>query len=113
MHSLDDIIKAMENQNKGKIAKGVRNYIEVEIGKQAQQLGYDDLASKYEKINAIIPLKEPLEGMKVRIDGRTFVNYAQFDSGIAIPGHIAGDSSLSSTTFIPENSMICNFSQLN
>jgi hypothetical protein len=27
--------------------------------------------------------------MKVRIDGRTFVNYAQYDSGIVVPGYVA------------------------
>ena len=47
--------------------------------------------------------------MKVRIDGRTFVNYAQFGSGVAVPGYVAGDSRKPHKTFIPNDSMICNF----
>ena len=47
--------------------------------------------------------------MKVRIDGRTFVNYALFDSGVAVPGYIVKDASLPHRTYIPNDSMICNF----
>jgi hypothetical protein len=57
----------------------------------------------------IVPLKEPQPGMKVRIDGRTFVNYAQYDSGIAVPGHVARNTSRPYAKFVPEDSMICNF----
>ena len=58
---------------------------------------------------AIVPLKHPVSGMKVRIDGRTFVNYAQFESGVVVPNFIARDAGLSYKTFIPHDSMVCNF----
>jgi hypothetical protein len=45
----------------------------------------------------------------VRIDGRTFVNYAEYDSGIAVPGYIAKALGGSYRTFVPNDSMICNF----
>ena len=32
--------------------------------------------------------------MKVRIDGRTFVDYASFDSGLAAPGYVAREAGL-------------------
>jgi len=47
--------------------------------------------------------------MKVRIDGRTFVNYAEYPSGIAVPGYLARETGRSYKTFIPNDSMICNF----
>jgi hypothetical protein len=47
--------------------------------------------------------------MKVRIDGRTFVNYAQFESGVVVPDYVARDAGLSYKTFIPKDSMILNF----
>jgi len=38
-------------------------------------MGYFDLQQKFPDVYAIVPLKHPIKGMKVRIDGRTFVNY--------------------------------------
>ena len=47
--------------------------------------------------------------MKVRVDGRTFVNYAQFESGIAVPNYVAGQVDLPHIAYIAKDSMICNF----
>ena len=47
--------------------------------------------------------------MKVRIDGRTFVNYVQFDSGVAVPNYIAEDSELPYRAYAARDSMILNF----
>ena len=60
-------------------------------------------------MQAIIPLKKPVGGMKVRIDGRTFVNYAQYDTGVVVPGYGAKEAGLPFETFIPNDSMILNF----
>jgi len=86
-----------------------RNYMEVDIGKEADEMGLQELKEKYHGIHAVIPLKEAVEGMKVRIDGRTFVNYVQFESGIAVPGYLIKDSQLPYKTYVPKDSMICNF----
>lgn len=94
---------------KEKIQRGSRHYLEVSIGKHAAKLGHTDLKDKYENTFAIIPLKAPQKGMKVRIDGRTFVNYAEDASGIAVPGYIARETGRSFKAFIPNDSMICNF----
>jgi hypothetical protein len=47
--------------------------------------------------------------MKVRIDDRTFVNYAQFESGIVVPNYVAGQVDLPHRAYIAKDSMLCNF----
>ncbi len=91
------------------ILKGSRHYLEVSVGKEATMRGYDRLKEKYKNAWVIVPLKTPQKGMKVRIDGRTFVNYAEHDSGIAVPGNIAREAGRSFKSFVPNDSMICNF----
>ena len=106
---LDKIITAISDDYKDDIMACARNYVEVNIGQAAERIGHPELKAKYAEVFAVVPLKAPQPGMKVRIDGRTFVNYALFDSGVAIPGYIAGDASLPHETYIPNDSMICNF----
>ena len=72
-------------------------------------MGYPELKERYANVNAIVPMKDPVEGMKVRIDGRTFVDYAQFESGVAVPGYVARDAGIPYITYIPNDSMILNF----
>jgi len=102
---LDSIEEAFKNQ----IQKGSRHYLEISIGRQAEKLGYPDLMDKFKNTYAIVPLKTPQKGMKVRIDGRTFGNYAECISGIAVPRYLLGHAGRSYKTFVPNDSMICNF----
>jgi hypothetical protein len=106
---LNKVLNTIVEEYKEKIKKGSRHYLEVSIGKQAEKLGHTDLKERYEKTYAIVPLKTPQQGMKVRIDGRTFVNYAEHTSGIAVPGYLAREAGPSFKAFIPNDSMICNF----
>ena len=106
---LDDVLESLKNAYLASIHKNSRNYIEVNIGKEAGRLGHIDLEKKYADVYAVIPLKDAVRGMKVRIDGRTFVNYVQFESGIAVPGYIAGAMRLPRTPYKPKDSMILNF----
>jgi hypothetical protein len=106
---LNAVLESIEQKYKTKIGKGSRHYLEVGIVKTAHDLGYRELQEKYADTCVIVPLKEPQPGMKVRIDGRTFVNYAQYDSGIAVPGHVARNIPRPYSKFVPEDSMICNF----
>ena len=103
------VINMIAKEYKGMILRGSRNYIEISIGEHSERLGHTELKDKYRHTYAIVPLKEPQRGMKVRIDGRTFVNYAEHASGIAIPGYLASEAGLSVNTFVPNDSMICNF----
>ena len=106
---LNEVLDIIGEEFKGKIQKGSRHYLEVSVGSHAEKLGHEDLKEKYKNTYAIIPLKAPQKGMKVRIDGRTFVNYAEHASGIAVPGYLARDAGRSFKAFIPNDSMICNF----
>ena len=103
------VLNMIAEEYKGMIQRGSRNYTEISIGEHSERLGHTDLKDKYKHTYAIVPLKEPQKGMKVRIDGRTFVNYAEHASGIAIPGYLASEAGLSLSTFVPNDSMICNF----
>ena len=106
---LAEIVNKIGDDYKDNISKGSRFYLEVNIGEQALKYGHSELGRKYDGKYAIVPLKRPLGGMKVRIDGRTFVNYAQFKSGVVVPNFIARNAGLSYKTFIPQDSMICNY----
>ena len=108
-HQLNDLLDQIGEIYKPMIMKGSRNYIEVSVGKQANEMGYADLKEKYQNAWVIVPLKSPQNGMKVRIDGRTFVNYSEHASGIAVPGHLAKAAGQSFKRFVPNDSMICNF----
>ena len=106
---IDLVIRAISDTHHGNIAGNGRHYLEVNIGKTAGGLGFSDIADKYKDAHAIVPLAMPVSGMKVRIDGRTFVNYAQYDSGIAVPGYVARDAALPHKAYVPNHSMILNF----
>ena len=106
---IDEILLNIGEEFKDDIAQTGRNYLEVDIGRKADQLGQPDAAKKFRNIFAVVPLKKPAGGMKVRIDGRTFVDYAQFESGVVVPGYVAREAGLSYKTFLPLDSMILNF----
>ena len=106
---IDVLLTHIESEYGEKIKKGGRHYMEVSLSRKAMELGFDELEECYRNANAIVPLKGPQCGMKVRIDGRTFVNYAEYESGIAVPGYLARATDRAYRTFVPNDSMICNF----
>ncbi len=106
---IDALLTHIESEYGEKIQKGGRHYMEVSLSRKATELGLHGLEECYHNTNAIVPLKDPQIGMKVRIDGRTFVNYAEYDSGIAVPGYIARATDRAYKTYVPQDSMICNF----
>jgi hypothetical protein len=106
---LDKILISIGEKFGDQISGNARNYLEIDIGRQAEMMGFSDLKEKFQDVNVIVPLKNPVKGMKVRIDGRTFVNYAQFESGIAVPGYVTSDTGLPCKPFMPNDSMILNF----
>ncbi|RPH48834.1 MAG: hypothetical protein EHM85_15905 [Desulfobacteraceae bacterium] len=105
---LNEVLESVAEIYGNNILASARHYLEVDIGKHAEVLGYTELAEKYGQVCAIVPLKHPIEGMKVRIDGRTFVNYAQYASGIVVPGYLADETIHPYKPFIPNDSMILN-----
>lgn len=107
--NLDRVLEGMGAEYGDMVLPGARHYMEVNIGKRADSLGFPDLAEKYRDAYAVVPLRAPVSGMKVRIDGRTFVGYAQYPSGIAVPGYVARDSSQALSPYVANDSMILNF----
>ncbi|MFO7861665.1 MAG: hypothetical protein R6U41_10620 [Desulfosalsimonas sp.] len=105
---IDKVIESISQSHKDHIDQHGRHYVEVSIGTAAEKLGFADMAEKYKTTWAIVPLKGPVSGMKVRIDGRTFVNYAQFDSGVAVPGYVAPDTGLAHHPYEAQHSMVLN-----
>jgi hypothetical protein len=106
---LDSVLKSIEQKYRSTIRKRSHHYLEVSIGKTADALGYGDLRDSFANTCVIVPLNAPQPGMKVLIDGRTFVDYAEFESGIAVPGYVARKAGRPFKLFVPEESMICNF----
>jgi uncharacterized protein Veg len=106
---LGNLIEKIGEAFRGRIAAESRLYIEVDMGRQAQKHGFADLTDAYRSVFAIVPLKAPLPGMKVLIDGRTFIDYAQYASGVAVPGYVARNAGLPYTVYVPNESMILNF----
>ena len=107
--TIDDIITKISEEYRDAMEGGARHYLEVDIGRKAEQLGRPEVGEKFRNVYAVVPLKKPAKGMKVRIDGRTFVDYAQFESGIAVPGYVAREANLTYKSFVPLDSMILNF----
>ena len=108
-NTLNAVLSKIGADYKENIRGDSRFYMEVNIGQKADELGLADVKERYRNVYAIVPLKHPVSGMKVRVDGRTFVNYAQFESGIVLPRHIARQSDLPHWDYVAQNSMICNF----
>jgi hypothetical protein len=106
---LNEVLDHIESRYSDKMQPGARHYTEVRLAEVARYLGYADLEACYRTASAIIPLKQPQHGMKVRIDGRTFVNYAEYESGMAVPGYLADAAGRRYRTFVPRDSMVCNF----
>ena len=107
--NLKKVLLLLRDEYKDRISNNARNYLEVSLADKAEKQGFSDIRDRFKGAHAVIPLKEPTKGMKVRIDGRTFVNYGQFDSGIAVPGYVAKEVDLPYETFVPNDSMILNF----
>lgn len=105
---ITETIENIQKEFSNLISKNARNYVEVSIGKKAKALGFDDLAQCYPHTSVIVPIKDPVPGMKVRIDGRGFSGYVQFDSGIAVPSFLARETGLPFSQYIPNDSMILN-----
>jgi len=108
-NDLKKIIDRIGDDYKEMIEPGSNVYLEVDIGAKARHLGQGQIEKAYRAVNAVVPIKAAVSGMKVMIDGRTFVDYAQFDSGIAVPGYVARAAGLAHRHFSAPESMVLNF----
>ena len=106
---LKKVLEYIKNEYKDKAMTGARHYLNVDIGRAALKIGLKKLYDKYEGREVIVSLKEPLPGMKVRIDGRTFANYAEYADGFSVPKHIAIKAGLPFKNYTANGSMILNY----
>ena len=109
MNNLSEVLAKIGEEYQDNIQEDSRYYFEISIAQKAAELGFSEVKDRFRNVYAILPLKYPSSGMKVRIDGRTFVNYAQFDSGIVVPNYVARQVDLPYKAYIAKDSMICNF----
>ncbi len=108
-NGLSEVLDQIGEDYKDNIRDDSRHYLEISIARKAAELGLTEVKERYRDVYAIIPLKHPLAGMKVRIDGRTFINYAQFKSGVVVPHYVAKQVNLHQRAYVAKDSMICNF----
>jgi hypothetical protein len=108
-NQLEVLLTKIGKEFEGNISNNSRHYVQVSIGHEAEKLGFSDMKEDYKDACAIVPLREPLGGMKVRIDGRTFVNYVRLDSGAVVPEYIAMRTGLHYEEYEANDSMILNF----
>jgi len=105
---LSKVLSEIGEEYKGNINNNSRHYLEISLAQKATELGLSEVNKHYKNVCAIVPLKRPVSGMKVRIDGRTFVNYAQFESGVVVPNYVANQVDLPHKAYAANDSMICN-----
>ena len=108
-NNLEEVLFKIGEDYKENIQDDSRYYLEINIAQKAAEWGIPDIEANYGDVHAIVPLRNPVKGMKVRVDGRTFVNYKQFESGVAVPNYVAKETDLPHKVFIPNDSMIRNF----
>ena len=88
-NSLKVLIEGIGNHYREAIDPQSRFYVEVDLGKEAAKAGMGKLEQQWQGVNAIVPVNSDRPGMKVLIDGRTFVHYVQFSNGVVVPGYVA------------------------
>lgn len=106
---LKKVLEYIKYEYENKTMAGARHYLNVDIGKVALKLGFKSLHDTYADRQVVVSLKEPLPGMKVRIDGRTFVKYAEYAKGFAVAEHIAKKAGLPFEKYSANDSMILNY----
>lgn len=107
--ALREVLNRIGEKYINDISRHSRIYLEANIGKEAEKMGYSEIRLRYGSSHAIVPLKQPVPGMKVLVDGRTFVNYAQLKSGIVVPVYIADTAGLDYSVYVANDSMVLNF----
>ena len=108
-NKLSAVLTKIGDEYKERVQDDSRYYVEVSIARKAAELGFAEIEAQFRDVYAIVPLKNPMGGMKVRIDGRTFINYAQFESGVVVPHYVASQVDLPQKAYVAKDSMVCNF----
>lgn len=107
--SLTKVLEHIRDSYRNKACKGARHYTNIRIGTIAEKLNLKNIDPDIADREVIISLKDPQPGMKVRIDGRTFIRYAEYADGFAVPEAVAMKAGIKYQPYTPQNSMILNY----
>jgi len=107
--TIDRVLASIAEEHAPRMTGASRFYREVHIGRQAAKLGLNDIDDDIRNSHAMVLLKDPGSGMKVRIDGRTFVDYAQSADNVVVPGYVASRAAGPFRPYTAEDSMVMVF----
>lgn len=103
---LDTILTTIMKEYSDDLSDKSIYFVDVNIGQRAMGMGFEDLGSQYKNAEAVVFVKGPKDGMKVMIDGRTFVNYSTLGPGIAVPSYVARQTALKHEPFTAADSLV-------
>ena len=103
---LDKILSGIIDDFRDELSDDSIYFVDVNIGQRAARMGYDDLGNQYKTTEAVLYVRNPKKGMKVMIDGRTFVNYACLGPGVAVPSHVAKQTAMKHKPFTAADSLV-------
>jgi hypothetical protein len=106
---IDDVLRVVEEEFREEMEPTSRFFVDVDLGRTAARLGLQDPEGILSGVEAVVPLRRLRGGMRVRVDGRTFVDYAQCDSGLAVPGYVARRAGLRFRPYRALDSMVRMF----
>ena len=103
---LDSILTGIIDDFRDELTDDSIYFVDVNIGQRAARMGYDDLRNRYKTTEAVVFVRNPKKGMKVMIDGRTFVNYASLGPGVAVPSYVAERTAFKHKPFTAADSLV-------
>jgi len=104
---LAEILNLIAAEFEGEILPDSERYILIDIGKVAESFGQLELKDRYKDISAVVPL-EIEWGVSAMINGKDLCDYAQLNSGIAVPAYVAEEAGLPSKQYQPKDIMYLN-----
>ncbi len=103
---LDRILMQIMNDYRDELSEDSIHFVDVNIGRRAAGMGFADLGSQYKDAEAVLFVNGGKKGMKVMIDGRTFVNYSTLGPGVAVPSYVAEKTALKHEPFTAAESLV-------
>ena len=107
-NGLADVLNGIVAEFDGEILATANTYSLVDIGKASEVLGHPELKDRYDDVNAVIPLRRTRGGLNFEVNGKDLSDYAQLNSGIAVPAYVAEEAGLPSKQYQPKDRMVLN-----
>jgi len=104
MENLEKVLKKMGEELKDEIWAKSSTYCLIDIAK-AYEIFDIEGGEQYKDVNAVVPLKKTLKGLSVIVSGKSFEDYAQLKSGIAVPEWVAEEAKMKYKKYKPKDEM--------